>query len=128
MLSYKKKEELKKTIYILYCAILALAVSACSKEEQGDSNGLPYITFGVSGINIDTKALITNDDLTSNSHPIVYVYGVINNTTNVFDETETEIYKESNSNNWNTKSILRKFFSPISNSTSWNNSSITYLN
>ena len=100
MLSYKKKEELKKTLYILYCAILALAVSACSKEEQGDSNGLPYITFGVSGINIDTKALITNDDLTSNSHPNVYVYGVKNNTTNIFDGTE--IYKENNSNNWNT--------------------------
>lgn len=90
----------RKTIYILHIVIFVLAVSGCSKEDIGNGDVLPYITFGVSGIDIDTKALITGEVLNSNSHPQVKVYGVKNNTEKIFDGT---LINKGETNNWVTQ-------------------------
>lgn len=82
-----------RVVAVMLCIALA---AACSKIEK---NELPYITFGVSGIdsnlNTDTKALITNETFTSNN---VYVYGVRNNTIPIYNGTI--ITKDQSSNNW----------------------------
>lgn len=87
----KNLKNILKTL--LLAAIIPAVVSSCSKESTGEENGLPYITFGVSGLDVETKSLIT--DFTSNP---VFVYGVRNNTTRIFDNTR--ITKQNNSSNW----------------------------
>jgi len=81
-------------------------ISSCTKEESVDD--MPYITFGVSELGVDTKALITNDILNSNP-PVVKVYGVKNNQP-FFNGVI--IKKESDSSNWKP-----------ANNTSWENGS-----
>lgn len=78
---------------MLTAAFCMVAISACTKVEP--ENELPYITFGVSGIGESAKALISDGDFTSNT---VYVYGVMNNTTTIYDNVA--ITKEQNSYNW----------------------------
>lgn len=70
-----------------------VAFSACSKVDTG--NDLPYITFGVSGMDIESKALITENTLARNA---IYVYGVRNNTNKIYNKAP--ITREENSNNW----------------------------
>lgn len=69
----------------------------CSKENMEGNNTLPYITFGVSGLDIETKSLITSSNITSQN---VYVYGVRNNTEKIFNKTP--ITKNQNNENWET--------------------------
>lgn len=86
---------MKHIAYILYIAIVAAVVSACSKEDTGSLDNLPNITFGVSGLDISTKGLITNGSFESGK---VYVYGVKNNTTPLYDGEP--LTKSQESNNW----------------------------
>lgn len=58
---------------------------------------MPYITFGVSELGVDTKALLTNEILNSTSTSVT-VYGVKNNTQTIFNGVT--ITKESDSYNW----------------------------
>lgn len=70
-------------------------ISSCTKEESVDD--MPYITFGVTEIDAATKSLITNETLNSTSTSVT-VYGVRNNTEEVF--TKVTIEKQSDSYNW----------------------------
>ena len=70
-------------------------VSSCSKEEIGAD--VSYITFGVAGVDAETKSLITSNDLNSNSTTVT-VYGVRNNTDQIFKGVT--IKKQSDSYNW----------------------------
>ena len=58
---------------------------------------MPYITFGVVGIDADTKSLITNETLNSSTTSVI-VYGVRNNTESVFNGVT--ITKQTDSYNW----------------------------
>lgn len=75
--------------------MIVISLHGCTKECLEDE--LPYITFGVSGLDVDTKGLITGDNITSRN---IYVYGVRNNTTNVFNKEK--ITKNQNNSNWET--------------------------
>ena len=85
---------------MLTAAVLLLLTAGCTKKNL--DNDLPYITFGVAGVDAstkaDTKGLITG--FTSATLPNVYVYGVQNNTEQIFNGDQ--ITKENDSNNWNT--------------------------
>ena len=72
-----------------------LSVCSCTKEEAGTVS--PFITFGVTEVNADTKALMTNETLNS-SATSVKVYGVRNNTEQVFNGVT--ITKMTDSYNW----------------------------
>ncbi len=87
-------------LYIIILSIFTALLCACTKEDIGNTNDLPDITFGVSGVSLETKGLITNNDFTSNANPIVRVYGVMNNDDIILNGSQ--IYKESNSSNWKT--------------------------
>lgn len=97
-----KSEMMGKKLYILFTAVLAISFTACSKENTERGNGLPYITFGVSDIDIETKGLISNSDFTSNDNPIVYVYGVKNNNNSRPIFNGVQIQKAQDNNNWTT--------------------------
>ena len=96
---------LERKIYILLSFIavaFSIALISCTKEEI--ENEMPYITFGLSDINISTKGLINNDLLNSNPSKLrdcVYVYGVKNNTETIYNKTV--IKKEVGSSNWKAK-------------------------
>ena len=75
-----------------------LSLCSCIKEEAGTV--LPYITFGVAEVNADTKALITNETLNSSATSVT-VYGVRNNTEQIFNGVTIE--KMSDSYNWKPK-------------------------
>lgn len=79
---------------------VSVYMTSCSKSDIGKENSLPYITFGVSGVGVQasTKGLISGEDFTSNANPLVYVYGVRNTTNTIFNATQ--IFKESDSDNW----------------------------
>lgn len=97
----KKSAELRRVIYIVLAAVSALFSSACSKENLGNGENLPYITFGVSGLDIGTRSLITGNLLESNPNRLrdcVYVYGIRNNTDQLY--SKTPIIREQNSSNW----------------------------
>lgn len=98
----------RKVLYIFYFIVTAMTVCGCSKEDLGNADTLPYITFGVSGVDIDTKGLITDNDLNSDSHPQIKVYGVQDNTTIIFDGTT--INKQSGTSNWETSSYYRQYW------------------
>lgn len=85
---------MKHIAYILYLAFIIAFVSACSKEEMGSDGNMPNITFGVSGLDISTKGLITNGSFESGK---VYVYGVKNNTEPIYDSVSLS---KSEGNNW----------------------------
>lgn len=92
---------MRRVIYIALVAVSAIFVSACSKEDLGNGENLPYITFGISGLDIDTKSLITGNLLENNPNKLrdcVYVYGVRNNTDQIY--SKTPIMREQNSSNW----------------------------
>lgn len=97
---------MKHIAYILYIAIVAAVVSACSKEDTGSLDNLPNITFGVSGLDISTKGLITNGSFVSGE---VYVYGVKNNTTPLYDGKPygEPLTKSEESNNWTPTTTLQ---------------------
>ncbi len=76
---------------------MCIAFSACSKENLGESE-MPYITFGVSSLGVDTKAMISGADFTSANPPQVWIYGVRNNTNKIYDNAQ--ITKQANSSNW----------------------------
>ena len=59
---------------------------------------MPYITFGVSSLGVDTKAMISGSDFTSANPPKVWIYGVRNNTNKIYDNAE--ITKQTGSSNW----------------------------
>ena len=86
---------MKHIAYILYLAFIIAFVSACSKEEMGSDGNMPNITFGVSGLDISTKGLITNDGFATGN---VYVFGVQNNTTSLYNGEP--LTKTQGSNNW----------------------------
>ena len=92
--------ERKIYIFISFIAVaLSIALVSCSKEEI--DNEMPYITFGLSDIDISTKGLINNELLNSNPSNLrdcVYVYGVKNNTQPIYNKTV--IKKEDGSSNW----------------------------
>ena len=77
------------------------AFTACSKDDA--VNELPYITFGVSGMDIDTRALIDANGFTSGK---VYVYGVRNNTNSIY--SKTPISKVDGSSNWSPAANLKR--------------------
>ena len=83
---------LKVTLIAITCLVLG---SSCTKENS--SIDRPYITFGVTGIDADTKSLITNETLNSSSTSVI-VYGVRNNTESVFNGVT--IQKQNDSYNW----------------------------
>lgn len=91
---------MKHIAYILYIAIVAAVVSACSKEDTGNPNNMPNITFGVSGLDIDTKGLITGNGFVSGQ---VYVYGVKNNTTILYNGAP--LTKSNEGNNWSPSTV-----------------------
>ena len=76
--------------------LLSTALLSCTKWLKEDDR-LQYITFGVNGLETDTKSLITNEDF-NNGTPKVYVYGWRNNTNQIFNKIQ--ITKEANSSNW----------------------------
>ena len=80
-----------------------LFVSSCTKDETGTD--LPYITFGVTDIDADTRSLITSETLNSTSLAVT-VYGVRNNTEKVFDGVT--IKKQNDSFNWEPQSQYYK--------------------
>ena len=84
---------------ILFTAFALLLMQGCSKENMKGNNTLPYITFGVSGLDIETKGLITGSNITSQNQK-VYVYGVRNNTEKIFNKTL--ITKNQENENWET--------------------------
>lgn len=86
---------MKHIAYILYISIVAAVVSACSKEDTGSPDDMPNITFGVSGLDISTKGLITNGSFVSGE---VYVYGVKNNTEPLYNNDA--LSKSPEGNNW----------------------------
>ncbi len=92
---------MRRVIYIVLVAVSAIFVSACSKDDLGNGENLPYITFGISGLDIETKSLITGNLLENNPNKLrdcVYVYGVRNNTDQIY--SKTPIMREQNSSNW----------------------------
>ena len=95
---------LASLLWATLAATLGATLAACSKNDITPNN-LPYITFGVTGVDaqIGSKALITNGNFTNNN---VYVYGVRNNTINLFNGIQ--ITKEENSNNWKTPSQAQR--------------------
>lgn len=92
----------------LLTVVLSIIVISCTKIRGGEDH-LPYITFGVSGLETDTKALITEENFTNGSTK-VYVYGWRNNTNNIFNKTQ--ITKEQNSSNWNPPQANQRKWSP----------------
>lgn len=66
------------SVKLISAAFMLIVLNSCTKWHH-ERNDLPYITFGVSGLDIETKALIT--DFTAQS---ITVYGVKNNTTPLF--------------------------------------------
>ena len=90
---------MRNTCHIFYylVAVLCIAFSACSKENLGESE-MPYITFGVSSLGVETKAMISGSDFTSVNPPTVWIYGVRNNTNKIYDNAQ--ITKQANSSNW----------------------------
>jgi hypothetical protein len=80
-------------VKLLSAAFLLMVLTSCTKWHQ-ERNDLPYITFGVSGLDIQTKALIT--DFTAQN---ITLYGVKNNTTPLF--TKATLIKGTG-NNWTT--------------------------
>ena len=66
---------------------------------------MPYITFGVTDIDADTRSLITSETLNSTSLAVT-VYGVRNNTEKVFDGVT--IKKQNDSFNWEPQSQYYK--------------------
>lgn len=92
---------MRRVIYIALVAVSAIFVSACSKDDLGNGENLPYITFGISGLDIETKSLITGNLLENNPNKLrdcVYVYGVMDNTYPIY--SKTPIMREQNSSNW----------------------------
>ena len=81
-------------------ATIGATLGSCSKNDITPNN-LPYITFGVAGVDVqtETKALITSDNITSLEQN-VYVYGVKNNDNNNPLYNNIRIFKQDNSNNW----------------------------
>ena len=78
---------------VVYAVISLMTLSSCVKKEAD----APCITFGVTGMNVSTKALITDESLNSQTTQ-VKVYGVRNNTEVVF--SDVPITKQSDSYNW----------------------------
>ena len=89
--------------FILSATIGILSVCSCIKEEAGTV--LPYITFGVTDVAEDTKALITNETLNSSSTSVT-VYGVRNNTEQIFKGVT--IKKRTDSYNWEPENSSNK--------------------
>ena len=75
-------------IFILFFCI---ALSSCSKFNVG-SNELPYISFGVSSVGVDTKGLITGFNDQS-----IFIYGVKNNTENIYNG---DVITRETGDNW----------------------------
>lgn len=90
---------LASLLWAALAATLGATLAACSKNDITPNN-LPYITFGVSQVEANTKGLITNDLLKADTHPMVHVYGVRNNTINLFNGSL--IHKEVGNSNWKT--------------------------
>lgn len=95
---------MRKSVHILVkllsAASLLIVLNSCTKWHS-ERNDLPYITFGVSGLDIETRALIT--DFTAHT---ITVYGVKNNTTPLFGtqyspSASTTLIKGTG-NNWTT--------------------------
>lgn len=91
---------MRKSVHILVkllsAAFLLIVLNSCTKWHS-ERNDLPYITFGVSGLDIETRALIT--DFTAQS---ITVYGVKNNTTPLFDGSASTTLIKGTGNNWTT--------------------------
>lgn len=83
-------------VKLLSAAFLLMVLTSCTKWHQ-ERNDLPYITFGVSGLDIETRALIT--DFTAQS---ITVYGVKNNTTPLFEGSASTTLIKGTGNNWTT--------------------------
>ena len=80
--------ELRKAFYILgilFAAVVCVLLCSCSKVDLSEGD-MPYITFGVSQMVVETKGLI--ESLGGTNSPKVFVYGVRNNTEQIYNKTE----------------------------------------
>lgn len=80
-------------------AISLWALTGCTKIDEDIE--MPYITFGVSSVGQSTRGLITNENISNNS---VFVYGVKDNTTTIFNN---DIITKKEGNNWNIQTPLQ---------------------